>query len=437
MLRQGIGVALLAALILSGCSQSLMMQGRAQLEERRYDAAIDAFYKEIAANPDNWRAWRELGVAFYEKGDLTKAEDALKQSAGMRQDARAQLYLGMIYERRDDFAEAIKAYSLALGLGPDSDTRTLLRARRETLVQRQIEQEIDQALAQEEGIDVDTIPDNTISVSTFDGSNLPPELQPLAFGLAEFTASDLTKVSNLTVVERRRLQALLDELRLGQSGYVDASTAPRVGRLMGSRRLVTATIMSQGDKGLILDGAVVRTDDGLADRTEAVEGRVEKVFEVQKQFVFEVLKGLGIEITAEERDEIQKVPTESYLAFLAYSRGLDYESRGLPKAAKQEFAKAVRLDPGFRQAEQRLAQASAQLSGGPARADLGSFEGEIKKQNQRRMARQGLGQRLSALAHGHGRIPARAGDANPPQIVPPLSGGGTGVVIVRGVINEQ
>lgn len=437
MLRQGIGAALLTVLLIAGCSQSLMMQGRAQMEERRYNAAIDAFYQEIAANPENWRAWRELGVAFYEKGDLTKAEDALKQSAGMHQDARTQLYLGMIYEQRDDFAGAIKAYSLALGLKPDGDTGTLLRARRETLVQRQIEQEINEALTREEAIDVDTIPERTISVSTFDGSNLPPDLQPLAYGLAEFTASDLSKVSGLTVVERRRLQALLDELRLGQSGYVDPSTAPRVGRLMGSRRLVTATIMSQGENRLTLDGAVVRTDDGLADRTGSIEGELEKVFEVQKQFVFEILEDMGIEITANERDEIREVPTESYLAFLAYSRGLDYESRGLAKAAKQEYAAAVRLDPGFRQAGQRLAQASAQLSGGPARAGLGSFEGEIKKQNRKRMARRGLGQQLSTLAHGQGRIPARTGDANPPRIVPPLSGGGTGVVVVKGVIDEQ
>lgn len=437
MLRQGIGAALLVALLAAGCSQSLMMQGRAQLEERRYDAAIDAFYQEIAENPDNWRAWRELGVAFYEKGDLTKAEDALKQSAGMHQDARTQLYLGLIYEKRDDFGGAIKAYSLALGLDPDGDTKTLLRARRETLVQRQIEQEIEEALAREEAIDVDTIPDRTISVSTFDGSNLPPDLQPLAYGLAEFTASDLSKVSDLTVVERRRLQALLDELRLGQSGYVDPSTAPRVGRLMGSRRLITATIMSRGDEGLILDGAVVHTDDGASNRTESIEGEVKEVFEIQKRFVFEVLEDMGIELTAEERDEIQEVPTESYLAFLAYSRGLDYESRGMPKAAKQEYANAVRIDPGFRQADQRLAQTSAQLSGGPARADLGQFEGEIKKQNRRRLADRGLGQQLSTLAHGHGRIPARTGDANPPHIVPPLSGGGTGVVVVKGVIDEQ
>jgi tetratricopeptide (TPR) repeat protein len=437
MLRQGIGAALLGLLVVAGCSQSLMMQGRAQMEERRYDAAIDAFYQEIAANPDNWRAWRELGVAFYEKGDLTKAEDALKQSAGMSQDARTQLYMGMIYEQRDDFSEAIKAYSLALGLDPDGDTEELLRARRETLIQRQIEHEIDEALAREEAIEVDTIPERTISVSTFDGSNLPPKLQPLAFGLAEFTASDLSKVSDLTVVERRRLEALLNELKLGQSGYVDPATAPRVGRLMGSRRLVTATIMNRGEEGVILDGAVVRSDDGTANRTEAIEGELEKVFEVQKQFVFEILDDLGIEVTAEERDEIREVPTESYLAFLAYSRGLDYEHRGMARAAKQEYAEAVRLDPGFHQADQRLAQTSAQLRGGPARADLGRFEGEIKKQHKRWLSRRGLGRQLSALAHGHGRIPAHIGDANPPRIVPPLSGGGTGVVVVKGVIDEE
>ena len=83
MLRLNILLMLALILLVSGCSQSLYMQGRRHLDDGRFDPAIDAFYKEIAANPTNHKAWRELGVAFYEKGDLVKAEDALKQSGGM------------------------------------------------------------------------------------------------------------------------------------------------------------------------------------------------------------------------------------------------------------------------------------------------------------------------------------------------------------------
>ena len=82
--------------LITGCSQSLYMQGRRHLENERFDPAIEAFYAEIGANPTNFKAWRELGIAYYEMGDLTKAEDALSQAGNIRPDARTQLYLGMI-----------------------------------------------------------------------------------------------------------------------------------------------------------------------------------------------------------------------------------------------------------------------------------------------------------------------------------------------------
>jgi tetratricopeptide (TPR) repeat protein len=71
--------ALAASLVLIGCAQSLTSQGRQMVEQGNYDSAIDLYYRQIAANPASAELWRELGVAFYEKGDLAKAEDALKR----------------------------------------------------------------------------------------------------------------------------------------------------------------------------------------------------------------------------------------------------------------------------------------------------------------------------------------------------------------------
>jgi len=110
MLRKTIPWLLLMALA-AGCSQSLYMQGRRHLEEGNYDSAISAFYQEISANPASADAWRELGVAFYEKGDLVKAEDALKQANNIRPDARTHLFLGLVYEKQQDYNRAIDAYT--------------------------------------------------------------------------------------------------------------------------------------------------------------------------------------------------------------------------------------------------------------------------------------------------------------------------------------
>ncbi len=341
-------VALL--LVVIGCSAGLHEQGRRLIEEGKYDQAIDFFYAQIKANPKDAVAWRELGVAFYEQGDPVKAEDALKQAHNIRPDPRIHLYLGLIYEHQEDYDRAINAYLVSLGLGPNKQTRNMLQGHLDLLRRKKIEHEISQALAGESEIDIDTIPDNTIAVVDFDNTHLPPELAPVSKGLAEFTALDLAKIKSLRVVDRAKIDVILKELQLSSSQYADPATAPRMGRLLGSNRLVTGSVLGVGDDEIKLDGAVVSTRDSTARMTEAAEGELEKIFTLQKEFVFDIVDRLDIELSPEERDAIQTIPTESYLAFLAYCRGLDYKSRGMFEAAQTQFRQAVQLDLNFQQA---------------------------------------------------------------------------------------
>jgi tetratricopeptide (TPR) repeat protein len=337
-------------LILIGCSSGPYSQGQRLVDEGQYDQAIDMFYDQIRENPKDAGAWRELGIAFYEKGDLMKAEDALKQANNIKPDSRTNLYLGLIYEKEEDYGRAIDAYRAALSLGPNSRTKTQLQAHLDLLTRKRIQQEVSQALAAESKINVDTIPDNTIAVVDFDGSHLPPDLAPISKGLAEFTALDLGKVKSLRIVDRTKIEAVLRELKLSSSRYADPSTAPRMGRLLGSNHIVTGTVLGIGVDEIQLDGAVVSTRDSLPELTPPVKGNLEKVFALQKKFVFDVIDSLDITLTPEEREAIQKVPTESYLAFLAYCRGLDYKSRGMFEEAESQFRDAVRIDGSFQPA---------------------------------------------------------------------------------------
>jgi len=53
--------------------------------------------------------------------------------------------------------------------------------------------------------------------------------------------SDLAMIRSLRLLERIQVGALLDELKLGQSGRADPSTAARVGRLLRAERMVQAS----------------------------------------------------------------------------------------------------------------------------------------------------------------------------------------------------
>lgn len=360
MLRTIILLALVV--IVTGCSQGLYQQGKQLTNEGEYDRAIDILYQEIAVNPKNANAWRELGVAFYKKGDMAKAEDALHQAITIRPDARGNLFLGLIHEKNGRVDDAITSYRAAMGLKPKSETRQMIQGRLDYLISQNIKQEVTYALDNEAQISADTIPVNSIAVVDFDNSHLPPELAPISKGLAEFTALDLAKVSSLKVVDRLKIDALLQELRLSQSDYVDPANAPRVGRLIGSNRIVTGSLVGLGDDELRLDGAIVSTRDSLTKMTEPTEASAEKFFQMQKAFVFDVIDNLNISLTPEERDAIEEVPTESFLAFMAYCRGLDYESKGMMQEAKREYTVAARNDVGFQQAAGKRADVNRRLS---------------------------------------------------------------------------
>jgi TolB-like protein len=89
-------------------------------------------------------------------------------------------------------------------------------------------------------------PGVTIGVLYFDYAGRNAELAPLSKGLAQMLISDLTAVDTLRVVERERLQAVLDEQNLGKTGAaagkaggkIDPASAARIGKLLGARYLV-------------------------------------------------------------------------------------------------------------------------------------------------------------------------------------------------------
>jgi tetratricopeptide (TPR) repeat protein len=370
MLRKTI---LLLALLLAGCGQNMYSQGRRFIEDGQYDRAISFYYQQIADSPRNMEAWRELGVAFYKQGNYEKAEDALKQANEIQVDPRSSFYLGLAAEQQGMTDKAINAYRAALAVSPDREMKGLLQAHLDQLLSARVQGQAAAALANEQEISADSIPPNTIAVVDFNGAYVDSSLRPLAVGLAEFTANDLSKVKSLRVVERMKIEAILDEMKMAQSGAVDPASAPRVGRLLGGRNVVTGNLLGIGNQRIRLDGVIVNSVDSTTTQTEPTEEDVQQIFKAQKALVFSIIDDLGIHLTQAERDAIAEVPTESYLALLNFSRGLEYKRAGMMPEAEAAFNDAAAADPGFGEARAASATVSASisLSGDPT---LGGFE---------------------------------------------------------------
>jgi len=309
--RNFISLLVLSALLIlfAGCAPSLFTQGRGMMERGEYGRAADLYSEEIRNNQESAEAWRELGVALYKQGELTRAEEALAQANNIKPTAKANLYLGLIYEKQEMYDKALDAYQISLSLNPKRSVKDQITGRFDYLISKKMKAEVAIAIEQESSIDVGSIPENSIGVIDFDNSQLSAELAPLSKGLAEMTAIDLTKVSSLKVVDRLKIEAILGELKLSGSPYSDPSVGPRLGKLMGSRQIISGVLTGLGEDKIRLDGSIVNTIAGTSNVTESSQGELAKFFQIQKEFVFNIIDSLGIALTIEERNAIQEVPT--------------------------------------------------------------------------------------------------------------------------------
>ncbi|MCC6772549.1 MAG: hypothetical protein IT360_15240 [Gemmatimonadaceae bacterium] len=64
----------------------------------------------------------------------------------------------------------------------------------------------------------------------------------LGYAAADEFTTQLVGTGEFAVIERRQIEALLTEQKLGMSGAVDANTAARIGRLIGAQAVVVGSI---------------------------------------------------------------------------------------------------------------------------------------------------------------------------------------------------
>jgi tetratricopeptide (TPR) repeat protein len=324
-------------------------------------ADIPALEQRVARAPDDAAAAVRLGAAYREAGRLDDARRVLEQAVQRApRDGNAALFLGLTLEDQGDFTGARALYERYARTGASPRVRTQLRDRLALLDHRAREAEVRAAVAQEARLANTPPTPNSVAVFPFVFGADDETLRPLERALAEFMVTDLAATGQLTVLERARVQMLADEIALGASGRVDAATAARGGRLLGAAHVVQGHI-GGGARALQLDARVARVTPGGAEPAGgAVEerGAVDALFTMQKALALGVFQRLGVQLTPDQRERVERRPTENLQAVLAYGRGLQAADAGDFDQAVRHFMEAAALDPGFAAARAQAAQSS-------------------------------------------------------------------------------
>jgi len=310
---------------------------------------------QIKKNPGDLAGRRELGIACFRRRELGQAAAVFEEIRRLApNDALAAFYLGLTYEQQERWASAISVYQAYSALTRTEAMRRQLGVRINRLKMQAAEQEMQRAAG--DGVDGPGSA-NTVAVLYFRNVNERDELAPLLKGLAALLASDFSKVRNLQVLERIKLEALLNGAGLTPALLYDDLTAPRAGRLLGARYVIVGGIVTLGEVDIQIDAGVWETTRGemLGPGTHA-SGRLSEILRLEKSLVLALLEQLRIRLNVTEREAIQKNIPRSNLAFLAYCRGLDFADRLDYERAAAAFQEALRLDADFQEARTELAK---------------------------------------------------------------------------------
>jgi len=201
--------------------------------------------------------------------------------------------------------------------------------------------------------DVDTRgPDKSIAVLPFDNYITDPQQQYLADGIADEIRSQLLSIHDLKVISRASSKFYKEK---------------------------QMTLKSMGDEmkvGYILEGTVqqaqnkvkvgVQLSNPQTDEIEwtlkPFERNLEDVFLLENEIAKKIVEELKIELSDQERDHLDKVPTQNSVAYEYYKRAneLLYGGHGKNEEIAKAidfFDEAIKLDPGFSRAYIGLANA--------------------------------------------------------------------------------
>lgn len=192
----------------------------------------------------------------------------------------------------------------------------------------------------------------------------------LGGAIAGMIVSDLSHVDAFTLVERSRVDALLDEIKLGERGWLDPATAAKAGKGLGAELVLVGTWSVVGET-FALDARVVEVASGKIVLASDAHGVIGDFVSVEKELVEELVGGLGVSLTTADRRRLMvETPTESFDALARYAEGLAREDQGRLAEARAAYEAAVAVDPAFGLASAQLARLRGTIE--RARADVTS-----------------------------------------------------------------
>jgi TolB-like protein len=198
--------------------------------------------------------------------------------------------------------------------------------------------------------------ENTLAVLYLHNKSGRPQWNILQKGLAVMLISDLARVEKIQVVERIKLQALLDEMKLGASGLVEADNIPRMGNLLGVSYVAGGDILQGTSTELVIDPAILDIPDEMMLNQPYAYGSIAELIVVEKKLLFDIIRTMEIQLTPQEKRELEKPLSISSAALLALFAAISQSDQGNYAKAAEAYTQALEHDSRLTFAQDALTE---------------------------------------------------------------------------------
>lgn len=178
---------------------------------------------------------------------------------------------------------------------------------------------------------------------------LGEDTQALSAVLTGMIATELSERSALTVVERGEVDALIESRQLALSGRLGPDVEVQLGQLLGAQYVVTGSVVFEREQAR-LDIRLVDVETGEA--TNAFKEKVgrDNFLDAVETLAARFTENLNV---APRAVAVADAPPAAKLAF---SRGLDYERRGMEDRAAGMYQRVLELFPDHEGAKTALSR---------------------------------------------------------------------------------
>jgi TolB-like protein len=181
---------------------------------------------------------------------------------------------------------------------------------------------------------------------------------PLSKGLAEMLITELSGNTNIRVVERDRIQTLLEEQNLAAGGRIEQETAVRAGKVLGALHMLMGSFVIDPKNRMRMDVRAINTETSELEYATTVSGKADDMLELLSQLAVKLNQGLKLPEVPTQFQRGASVGAKGpnqLKSMMLLSRALEQQDRKNNQAAIALYRESLQANPDNSRAKTLLA----------------------------------------------------------------------------------